>query len=406
MKKINRSMHIMRLVMGLFIVMAFTACAAPEDGHTEDGHTEDAHEEESGQAHEGEELVSLSTAELEEFGVVLDVANAGTLSVQLTLPGEVKVNQDKFAHIVPRIPGVVHSANKSAGDAVRTGDVLAVLDSRELADIKSEYLANIERLSLADAAFQREERLYDKKISSEQEFLEARQAMSEAQIALRSSRQKLLALGFNQQYITSLPEQPEHALVHYEITAPISGTVIEKHINQGESLTGDADAFAVADLRTVWVDLSVFQKDMDLVFEGQSVDIVTTGGQLRTKGEIRYVRPIVGEETRTAIARIVLENTDGRWKPGLFVSGQVAIDEVMASLMVPKSALIKMDEGHVIFVQEDEGFAPRAVTTSRENDTHIEITSGLEVGERYVASGGFALKAELGKDEIGEGHAH
>ena len=103
-------MHIMRLVMGLFIVMAFAACAAPEDGHTED-----AHEEENGQAHEGEELVSLSIAELEEFGVVLEEAEAGTLSVQLTLPGEVKVNQDKFAHIVPRVPGVVHSANKSAG---------------------------------------------------------------------------------------------------------------------------------------------------------------------------------------------------------------------------------------------------------------------------------------------------
>lgn len=390
-----KSRYRLRLILSVLTVITFSACQRPV-----------ADTEITDVAHEDEQLVRLSEAELEEFNVSLDTASAGTLNVQLTLPGEVKVNQDKFAHIVPRVPGVVHSANKSAGDAVRVGDVLAVLDSRELADIKSEYLANIEWLSLAEAAFQREERLYDKKISSEQEFLEARQAMSEAQIALRSSRQKLLALGFNQQYITSLPEQPEHALVHYEITAPITGTVIEKHISQGESLTGDADAFAVADLRTVWVDLSVFQKDMDLVFEGQSVDIVTTGGQLRATGEIRYVRPIVGEETRTAIARIVLDNADGRWKPGLFVSGQVAIDEVVASLMVPKSALIKMDEGQVIFVQENEGFAPRVVTASRENDTHIEITSGLEVGERYVASGGFALKAELGKDELGEGHAH
>lgn len=383
-----------RYGVGLILVLlTFSACQTPEVEIVD-------------VAHEEEQLVRLSEAELEEFNVILDTASAGTLSVELMLPGEVKVNQDKFAHIVPRIPGVVHTAHKSAGDVVRAGDVLAILDSRELADIKSEYLANIERLSLAEAAFKREERLYDKKISSEQEFLEARQAMSEAQIALRSSRQKLLALGFNQQYITSLPEQPEHALVHYEITAPISGTVIEKHISQGESLSGDADAFAVADLRTVWVDLSVFQKDMDLVFEGQSVDITTTGGQLRAKGEIKYVRPIVGEETRTAIARIVLSNPDGRWKPGLFVSGNVAIDEVIVSLMVPKSALIKMDGGQVIFVQEDEGFSPRAVTTSRENGTHIEITSGLEAGERYVASGGFALKAELGKDELGEGHAH
>ena len=356
--------------------------------------------------HDGEELVRFSAAELEEFGVMLDTAGADTLSITLTLPGEVKVNQDRFAHIVPRVSGVVHTAHRSAGDAVRAGDVLAVLDSRELADIKSEYLAGIERLSLAEAAFQREKRLYEKLISSEQEFLEARQAMTEVQIALRSARQKLLALGFNENYIASLADQPEHALVHYQVTAPFSGTIIEKHISQGEALSADAEAFAIADLRTVWIDLSVFQKDLDLVNEGQDVDIVTTGGHLKGKGEIRYVRPIVGEETRTAVARIVLDNPDGRWKPGLFVSGNVAIDAVAVPLLLPRSALIKMDEEEVVFVQEVEGFSPRAVTIGRGNETHIEITAGLEAGAVYVSAGGFALKAELEKGEIGDGHAH
>lgn len=403
MKNINRSMYVMRLLMGVFIMTAFAACTAPA---SEDGHAEDTHEEESGQAHEGEELVRFAANELEEFGVELATARAGTLSVQLTLPGEVKVNQDRFAHIVPRIPGVVHTANKSAGDVVREGEVLAVLDSRELADVKSEYLANVERLSLAEAAFSREERLFEQKISSEQEFLEARQAQAEAQIALRSARQKLLALGFSGEYIISLPSQEEHALVHYEVTAPIAGTVIEKHISQGEALSADAEAFAIADLRTVWVDLSVFQKDLDLIFEGQMVDIITTGGQLRTQGVIKYVRPIVGEETRTAMARIVLDNTNGRWKPGLFVSGTVAIGAASVPLLVPKTALINMGDAQVVFVQEPDGFEARRVTTGRENNTHIEITSGLEAGEQYVASGGFALKAELEKDELGEGHAH
>ncbi len=389
-------LHKSRLIVALFVTVAFAACGpqASVEEHTE------------ADAHEGEELVRFTAAELEEFGVALGTARAGTLSVQLTLPGEVLVNQDRFAHIVPRIAGVVHTANKSVGDAVRAGEVLAVLDSRELADIKSEYLAGRERLSLAEAAFQREERLFNQKISSEQEFLEARQALAEAQIGLRSARQKLLALGFEEAYIEALPEQPEHALVHYQVTAPISGTVIEKHISQGEVLSGDAEAFAIADLRSVWVDLSVFQKDLDLVFEGQTVDIVTTGGQLRTQGAIKYVRPIVGEETRTAIARIVLDNTNGRWKPGLFVSGTVAIGAASVPLLVPKTALINMGDAQVVFVQEADGFTPRSVTKGRENDTHIEITSGLEAGEQYVASGGFALKAELEKDELGEGHGH
>ncbi len=385
-----------RLIAALFAGMALAACG-PQASIEEQNEVD---------AHEGEELVRFTAAELEEFGVKLDTAQAGTLNVQLTLPGEVLVNQDRFAHIVPRIAGVVHTANKSVGDEVRAGDVLAVLDSRELADIKSEYLASRERLSLAEAAFRREERLFERKISSEQEFLEARQAMAEARIALRSGRQKLLALGFDEAYVDALPEQPEHALVHYQVTAPISGTVIEKHISQGEVLSADAEAFAIADLRTVWVDLSVFQKDLDLVFEGQEVDIVTTGGQLRTQGAIKYVRPIVGEETRTAIARIVLDNSNGRWKPGLFVSGTVAIGATAVPLLAPKTALITMADTQVVFVEEHDGFEVRPVTAGRENDTHIEITSGLEAGERYVASGGFALKAELEKDELGEGHGH
>jgi cobalt-zinc-cadmium efflux system membrane fusion protein len=353
-----------------------------------------------------ERIVRLTAAELDEFEIRLATAAPGTLSVAVTLPGEVKVNQDRFAHIVPRIPGFVHSANKSVGDVVRAGEVLAVLDSRDLADTKSDYLAGLERLELAQATFQREESLFEKKISSEQEYLEARQGLAEARIALRSARQKLLALGFSEIYIEALPEQPEHALVHYELTAPISGAVIERHISQGEALSADADAFAIADLSTVWVDLNVFQQDLDLVREGQPVDLVTTGGQLRGQGTIHYVRPIVGEETRTAMARVVLGNEDGRWKPGLFVSGTITVDAVAVSLVVPRSALIALDEGTVVFVETDGGLVPQPVTLGRETQTHVEITAGLTPGARYVARGGFALKAELEKGEHGEGHAH
>jgi len=352
------------------------------------------------------ERVQLSAAELEEFDIVVETAAPGTLSVSVAFPGEVKVNQDRFAHIVPRVTGFVHTANKSVGDRVRAGETLAVLDSRELADIKANYLANLEREQLAEATHEREEHLFEKKISSEQEYLEARQALAEARIALRSSRQKLLALGFTESYIKTLPKQPEHALVHYELKAPITGVVTEKHIGQGESLAADAEVFSIADLRTVWVDLNVFQKDLDLVREGQEVLIVTTGGQLRTRGIIAFIRPIVGEETRTAIARIVLKNPEGRWRPGLFVSGTITIDAIEVPLLVPKSALITMDERTVVFVQASGGFSEASITVGRENETHVEITQGLAPGSRYVARGGFALKAEVEKGELGEGHNH
>ena len=388
------------IVSSLLLVTASTlaACGSNEDSKTNADSTNDGHDE--------EQLVRLTDVELEEFQIDIETAASGTLSVNVSFPGEIKINEDRFAHIVPRITGFVHSVRKSVGDDVFAGEVLAVLDSRDLADIKSDYLAGLERLELAQATFEREEKLYQKKISSEQEFLQARQGLAEAHIALRSARQKLLALGLTESYIENLPDQAEHALVHYELTAPLSGVVVEKHISQGEALSADAEAFAIADLRTVWVDLNVFQKDLDLVREGQQVDIVTTGGQLRGQGTIHYIRPLVGEETRTVIARIVLENTGGRWKPGLFVNGSIAIEAIVAPIVVPRSALITMDDRVVVFVQTDEGFTPHRVTVGRENDTQAEITNGLDSGMQYVARGGFALKAELEKSELGEGHGH
>ncbi len=403
MNRLHRYASVQRAAIfsGLLLLtaMIFTACGsggsppANNAGLADEGHEEDG-------------FVRLTADELKEFEIDVGMAVPGTLSVAVMFPGEVKINQDRFAHIVPRIAGFVHSTNKSVGDVVRAGEVLAVLDSRDLADIKADYLARLERLELAEATFERESTLYQKKISSEQEYLEARQALAEAHIALRSSRQKLLALGFSETYIEVLPEQGGHALVHYELMASLSGVVIEKHISQGEALSADAEAFAIADLRTVWVDLNVFQKDLDLVREGQQVDIVTTSRQLRGRGTIKYVRPIVGEETRTAIARIVLNNEDGRWKPGLFVSGSIAVNNIEVSLIVPRSALITMDGQTVVFVQTDEGFAPQPVTIGRENETQAEVIEGLEPGTLYVMRGGFALKAELEKSDLSEGHNH
>ena len=378
-------------------VVALTGCGGDEPPPG------DTHEE-AGDDHDETPVVRMPPEALAEFDIEVATAGPGALHLTLTFPGEVKVNQDHFAHIVPRVSGVVHSVYKSIGDRVRAGDVLAVLDSRELADLKAMYLANLERLAIAESNYRREETLFGKKITSEQEYLEARQALAEARIALRSVRQKLLALGFSEAYIDALPEQPEHALVHYELTAPIDGVVVEKHVSRGEALNADADAFAIADLSTVWVDLNVFQKDLDFVREGQQVALVTTGGQLRGQGTISYVRPIVGEETRTAIARIVLPNPDGRWRPGLFVNGTITVDAVEVPMLVPKSAVITMGGDTVIFVETPEGFVARPVTVGRENGTHVEITSGLKPGERYVARGGFALKAELEKDQLGDEH--
>lgn len=355
--------------------------------------------------HAGEEdIVRLASAELEEFGIEVRTAGPGEMRVEKTYPGEVGVNEDRYAHVTPRVAGVVRSVRSSLGERVQAGETMAVLESRELADIKSEYLAAQERLELARSNFEREERLFEKKISSEQEYLEAKQAMAETRIALRSASQKLRALGFSESYIEKLPNESEASLTLYPLTAPFTGTVIQKHITQGEALEADAEAFEVADLSTVWADLSIYQQDMGLIQEGQTV-VIASGGHTE-RGTISYVRPIVGEDTRTALARVVLPNPDGRWKPGMFVNGSIAIDATDVPVVVPKSALQTIGEETVIFVQTAEGFVPRPVTVGEENSDQVAIRSGLDAGDAYVAAGGFALKSQLQKSEMSAGHGH
>jgi cobalt-zinc-cadmium efflux system membrane fusion protein len=283
---------------------------------------------------------------------------------------------------------------------------MAVLDSRELADSKSAFLAAHERIALAKANFLMEEDLWKKQISSEKEYLETKQALAEAQIELRSAEQKLHALGLSEDFLEQLPNQPDVSFTQYEIIAPFNGTVIEKHITLGEVLNEDSEAYVIADLTSVWVNISVYQKDLPFIRQGLPV-VLSTGHKIPdASGTISYVGPLVGETTRTALARVVLPNSEGHWRPGMFVTAGITVDAVEVPVMVPKTSLQTIDNKTCVFIETERGFSPASVTVGRTNKENAEITSGLKPGLWYVAKGAFTLKAQLSKGAFGDGHGH
>ncbi len=171
------------------------------------------HNEENGQDEpEGGHTVQLTEEELREFGIEVGKAGKGKLQIEVILPGEIVPNADELAHVVPRVTGIAREVKKKLGDPVRTGEVMAVIESRELADVKAGYLAGLERVKLAQANFEREEKLWKEKVSSEQDYLDAKQAFAEAQIQLRTAEQKLHALGFSEEYLKTLPNLPDGTL--------------------------------------------------------------------------------------------------------------------------------------------------------------------------------------------------
>ncbi|PLX99249.1 MAG: efflux transporter periplasmic adaptor subunit [Desulfuromonas sp.] len=386
------------------------------DSHAE--HDEESHDDHAEKGHEGhddhageeddhtEEPVQLSSADQKEFGIVLAKAAPASLEEYVDLPGEIVLNADRVAHVVPRVSGIIRQVFKKQGDRVRKGQVMAVIESRDLADAKAEFLAARERAQLAQLSFDREERLWQKKITSEQEYLDARQSSVEAGIALRSAEQKLHALGFSDDYLATLPEQPDITYTRYEMKAPFAGIVIQKHISLGEVLEENAEAFILADLDTVWVDMQVYQKDLAAIRKGQAVVVQVGHGVPVARGVIGFVGPMLGEETRTALARVELDNTSGDYRPGMFVTARVAVAKTPVKVAVEKTALQTMEGKTVVFVKTTDGFEPRPIEIGRQNTVNLEVVSGLKAGETYAAKGAFTLKAQLSKGAFGDGHNH
>lgn len=196
--------------------------------------------------------------------------------------------------------------------------------------------------------------------------------------------------------------ESNESLTPYKVTSLIDGTVIDMHLARGELISDESHAFTVADLSLVWAKLNIYQKDLTKVKVGQDVLISALDGAVQTHGEISYISPIVDEETRTVAARVVLDNSNGMWKPGLFINGKIKVKDVVVPIRAPKTALQTIDNETVIFVKKGNSFYPQPVKIGKENSHAVEIISGLREGDIYVAKGGFTLKSELSKEAFGD----
>lgn len=348
--------------------------------------------------------VRLAPEAVRSAGISVETAGPARMRTLLELPGEIRLNADKLAHVVPRLSGVAIEVRKNLGDAVRKGELLVVLDSRELADLQSELLASIQRLELARATFKREEDLWRKRISAEQDYLASRQVLAEAEIHLQAAAQKLRALGLSQAELDRLPASPGAVLTRYEVRAPFDGLVIEKHLALGEAVKEDAAIFLIADLSAVWVEVTVYAKDLNAVRVGKKVTVRSKALGLEAAGTLAYLGPLVGEETRTARARVVLPNPKGDWRPGLFVTVELVQEEVSVPVAVPVGAIQTFRDWSVVFVQYGDLFEVRPLKLGRSDGRWVEILEGLSAGERYAVRNSFVLKAELGK--AGATHEH
>jgi len=364
--------------------------AAEHADHAEKGAAAEVEHTEGEEGH-----LTLSAEQIAAAGIQLAQARAQSISLGLSFPGEVRFDEDRTAHVVPRVPGVVESVSVNLGQWVKKGQLLAVIASQQISDQRSEQAAAQRRLALARTTYEREKQLWQDRISAEQDVLQARQALQEAEIAVNNARQKIsvlsgsvVATGGNR----------------YELRAPFDGMVVEKHLTPGEVVDETTAAFTLSDLSRVWVTFGVSPKDLNKVQVGKAVTVSAPELNAQVAGTVAYVGSLLGEQTRTATVRVTLENPQGSWRPGLFVTARVATDSRQANVAVPETAIQTVEDKPTVFVRTDGGFEARAVELGSRAAGQVEVTQGLEAGAQVAAAGSFVLKSELGKASAEHSH--
>jgi cobalt-zinc-cadmium efflux system membrane fusion protein len=376
------------LAAGLVLGAAFAAAAHDEKKAGSDGH-DDA-------------LVKLSERQVEAGKFVVTEVAGGVLSKRIVVPGSIVPSGDHIARVAVRLLGTVAELRKRLGDPVEAGEVVAVIESREVADAKSEYLAARLVFELQQTLFNRSTRLFEGKVLSENDYLRARTTFEDARVKIEIARQKLFALSLTAEQIEALPRQPVETLRRQELRAPIKGRIAERRVELG-SLVGregqESELFVIADLSVLWADLSVSPSDLSAIHEGQKITL-TAGGE-SSPAIIMFVSPLLDKETRAARVVASIDNATRKWRPGLFVTAEIPTDEAPAAIVVAKTALQTVKSDTVVFVRTEDGFEMRKIGIGRQDTRLVEITEGLAAGERVATANTFVLKAELGKAEAG-----
>jgi len=404
--------RIARLATVFAIAAAAAGCGREDrDGHAHDNarapaatagaNADGKAERRDGSAPASGNLLKLSEAEIASAGIKAAALAAEPVRVRIVAPAEIQANQDRIAHVAPRIAGRIVKAPAALGERVRQGQTLALLDSIELGDAQSAYLQAASRAATARADFERAEGLNRDQIISQKEYLRIRAEHQQSGAALRAAEDKLRLLG------VAPPAASDRATSVFPLAAPFAGTVIEKDAVLGELAPPDRTLFTVADLSVLWVQATLFEKDLAMVRTGAAAEVTVAAYPNEVfRGRVTYVGEVFDKATRTVRARIEVQNADGRLKPDMFAQAAIEAGERTAALLVPEEAVVLLEGQPSVYVREADGFKARPVEPGPRYGTRIAIRSGVAAGDQVVTSGAYALKARALKSQLGSGHTH
>lgn len=359
---------------------------------------EPAKQEAKEEAGKEEKGLKLTAEEQTRAGIKVEEVNSRTFEDSVSVTATIRPNQDRIAKIAPRVEGRIVSVSANLGDNVSAGQSLVIMDSLAIGEAQSALLRAQSSERVAQADFKRAESLSAEEIIPQKELLRSRGELERASAESRAATDRLRLLGGS-------ASASGRAHSTFALTAPFAGTVIQKKATIGE-LGSPADAvFTIADLSKVWIEASLTDELLSKVKIGAAAT-VTVGAYPgeRFSGRVAYIANVLDKDSRTIAARIEVPNKDGRLKPEMFATANIATGGQLEAISVPDGAILLLQGQPTVFVSEGGGFQPRAVETGEKISGRTVIKSGLQPKEQVVAAGAYALKARMLKSQIGDAH--
>lgn len=372
---------------------AKTASAKGDKDETHAAGGKDDHGEEKG-AGAG---LKLSEAEIKQAGIKVEQVAEQSVRDTVVLTATIQPNQERLALVAARVPGRIVKVNAALGQRVSRGQTLAVLDSLEVGEARSVYRQARSEAALAQADFDRYERLYNDRIVPQKDWLRARSQLEKSQAALRAATEKLQMLG------TSADAQGSV----FPVSAPFSGLVIARKAVVGELAEPKDMLFTVADLGTVWIEANLFERDLGRVKLGSEAKVTVSAYPNESfQGRLKYISSVMDKETRTARARIEVPNPGERLKLEMFATAVLQTETQTKALVVPEDAVVLIDNKPSVYVEHSGGFEARGVELGEKLRGRVVAKSGLKPGDPVVVAGAYEIKARQLKSQLGAGHGH
>ncbi len=334
-------------------------------------------------------------------GIEVAPAQSVPLANTMSCFGSASFNQNSYVKVPPRAEGMLGPIKVDVGSRVKPGDVLAIVKSQSIGDLKKSYvnaLVHEEHLRWQVQRFQAVGDGVPAKNLFETQHLLEEQINDTARI-----RERLAEFGYTADEIEDIAKKKQIG-VELVVVAPRGGTVVQRQAVEGEPVLATTPLFAIANLDTMWVHLNVYESNLSHIHLGQNVRFWPDGlpGQ-SFAGQVTWISPEVDPQTRTIQVRAEVVNRDGALRANMFGKGELVVDEPLERLVVPETAVQTHEGAHIVFVEQPHNvFQVRQVQVGLKHDRQWEITSGLAAGERVATIGSFLLKSNLENPEFGQ----